>query len=125
MPEALIYRLHRLFLLINVLPVALTAALLRSLIFDVAFAIIILVSVGLFLLAYLGEERSYTGAIVLGAIQIVGSTLMAINHGTWIYSLPADAFGILLFIAGAGTSTRYGKAKKKKALQEFVPPAFG
>ena len=54
MPEALVYRLHRNILLINLVPLILSAVLMGRLLTDIIFGLYSLVSLALFVLDFLG-----------------------------------------------------------------------
>jgi hypothetical protein len=125
MGEALVYRIHRYLLLTNVLVLIVATVFLGVQLLDVGFVLFMLASIGLFLLAYLGEERSYMGTAIFGVVQTVFSSILALTSQTPVGPTLAVTLGAALFIVGLLVASRYAKAKSKKALADFVPPAFG
>jgi hypothetical protein len=125
MAEALVYRVHRYLLLVNVLALIVATIFLGVELLDIGFVLFMLGSIGLFLLAYLGEERSYMGTVVFGAVQTLFSIVLLLTHQTLIGFGLTASFGIALLIVALLVTSRYTKAKSKKALADFVPPAFG
>lgn len=126
MAEAFIYRLHRYSLLLNVLGLGITAVLAGHLAVDIAGIVFSLASVTLFFLAFLGEERAYMWTAAFGTIEIIASVIYIFAYTVSFYSLvPMDCLAVLLIITGLGSRSRYARAREKKHLSDFVPPAFG
>jgi urea transporter len=126
MAEALIYRMHRYSLLLNLPGLAITVALAGHLVIEVANALFALATLALFFLAFLGEERAYILTAVFGTAEILASIAYFYAFTTSLYSLiPMDGVAVLLIITGLGSRSRYTRAREKKHLSDFVPPAFG
>lgn len=126
MGEARIYAAHRYSLLLNVLVVIVGALLVRGLLSYVVFALLGLSSLVLFFFAYLGEEKSYVATSLLGLIQTLYS-VFAMLGWAGLLSTPSMAYGVVLVVLGLGAELRFrrGRSEGKKALSDFVPPAFG
>lgn len=126
MGEAKVYAVHRYSLPINVLVLIVGAVLVRELLSYVVFAIFAIASIVLFFLAYLGEEKSYTGTLLLGLVQTVYS-LFVMFDGSGVYSTPTLVYGVVLAVLGFAAAMRFKRRRSegKKALSDFVPPAFG
>ncbi|MEM3671305.1 MAG: hypothetical protein QW767_06140 [Thermoprotei archaeon] len=126
MPEAAVYKVHRNAPLVNVVAVIVSAILMGSLIAYAAMVAALIASLVLFGFTYLGEERAYTGESILGVAQV--AAFLAIKFSgqvSWVGAGLASAAGILLIFAGVAARSRYMRARNKKALGDFVPPAFG
>lgn len=126
MGEAKVYAVHRYSLLANVLVSIVGALLLRGLLSHVVFALLAFSSLALFFFAYLGEEKSYLGTSLLGFAQMAYS-LFAMFDGFGAYSATTLAYSAVLVALGFAAALRHkrSKAEGKKALSDFVPPAFG
>jgi predicted membrane protein len=127
MGEAKVYTVHRYALGLNVLVVIVGAVLIRDLASYIVFAVLGLSSLALFFFAYLGEEKSYVSTVVLGLIEFGYSLLVMLDMRPGAYSALTMAYGVILIVLGALTMSRVkrGKTEGKKALSDFVPPAFG
>jgi hypothetical protein len=125
MPEALVYRLHRNILLINLVPLILSAVLLGRLLTDIIFGLYSLVSLALFVLDFLGEEKVYTFSALFGGLQASSAFAFSLVDPPLLRSIAAVVFGVMLVILALASRSRFLKAREKKHLSDFVPPAFG
>ncbi|PSN92193.1 hypothetical protein B9Q03_01780 [Candidatus Marsarchaeota G2 archaeon OSP_D] len=127
MGEARVYAVHRYSLAVNIPVLIAGAVLIGGLLSYIVFALMAVGSLMLFFLAYLGEEKSYMATSVLGVVELVYSLLGMLLFKPWPYSASTLAYGVILVALGVATYMRFkrSRAEGKKALSDFVPPAFG
>ncbi|MEM0120144.1 MAG: hypothetical protein QW514_02675 [Thermoprotei archaeon] len=127
MGEARVYAVHRYSLILNVLVLIAGALLIGGLLSYVVFALMVIGSLILFFLAYLGEEKSYIATSALGAVELGYSLLVSALFRPWVYATPTSVYGAILIVLGIAAFMRFkhSRAEGKKTLSDFVPPAFG
>lgn len=126
MGEPKVYMAHRYSLLLNVPVVVAGALLVGGLLSGVVFGLFAVLSLVLFFFAYLGEEKSYYGTVVFGLVEAAYS-VFAFADGSGFRSAPTLIYGAVLVVLGVMAALRFRRkrAEGKKALSDFVPPAFG
>lgn len=126
MGEPKVYMAHRYSLLLNVPVVVAGALLVGGLLSGVVFGLFAVLSLVLFFFAYLGEEKSYYGTVVFGLVEAAYSVFVFAD-GSGFRSAPTLIYGAVLVVLGVMAALRFRRkrAEGKKALSDFVPPAFG
>ncbi|MCL5788790.1 MAG: hypothetical protein M1357_03175 [Candidatus Marsarchaeota archaeon] len=125
MPEAMVYKVHRNAPLVNIVAAVLAEFFTGTLAAHIAMGVAIVLSLIVFGLAYLGEEKAYLLESGLGVAQVIAAVVLGVLDAGWVGSGVAAASGLLMVFAGLAAQSRYAKARNKKALGDFVPPAFG